>query len=221
MADPTDDQDYFSGLGQTLLGKLGVQPNPNAGLGAVLAQAAQAQAAGPAIPGNTAAPPGASNAGAAPVGYISAAYYDGEDGNPFGHVGASINGGPYFGLDPVEGIGKLPLVGRAIPPWLMGATQLGTTVPGEVAPVDPKRQPVDQVRIPATPQQIQQFRDYMLNSAGPQPYNILGPNCATFVTDGLRHAGLRVPANMQDIDPAALLQDLHKLYDNPASTPKN
>lgn len=38
MADPSDDQGYFGGLGQTLLGKLGVMPAPNTGLGATLTQ---------------------------------------------------------------------------------------------------------------------------------------------------------------------------------------
>lgn len=204
MADQSDEQDYFGGLGQTLLGKPGAFPLSNTGLGATLAQAVSASPA--ALQDKPAAAPG---------GYISAAYFKGEDGNPAGHVGVSINGEPYFGRDPAPGIGLIPMIGHEPPGFLQVLSQLIAPALSEVDMIPASRVPADQVRIPASAAQMEQVRQYMLNKAGPGIYDLPVNNCVTFGTGALNAAGLKVPHTPMAVFPAGFVSGLHRLYDAP------
>ncbi len=132
-------------------------------------------------------------------GYITVNKYAGEGGNKFGHVGVSINGGPVFGLDPANT--PLGILSALVP------------VPGVVDPVAPGRSITDQVQVPATAEQMEKARQYLLKNAGPTPYDLEGRNCATFAGGLLGSAGLKGPGYPGDVSPDRLLDALHRLYD--------
>lgn len=133
-------------------------------------------------------------------GYVTISHYAGEKLNPAGHAGISVNGGPSYGLDPAWDI-----LGPSILPN-----------PGIVEPVKPERKVLDQIKVPATAEQTETIRKYLLANAGPGIYNLEGRNCATFVSDALRGAGLKTPSYPFDVLPGGLLRALHQLYDEPA-----
>lgn len=142
------------------------------------------------------------NASPAPAdGYITVTQYQGENHNGAGHVGVSINGGPSYGLGPWQD-------------W-MGPLSAIMPVPGVIDPVKPDRTIVDQVKIPATAEQLERARQHMLKNAGPTVYDLEGRNCATFADGTLKAGGLRAPTYPGDVLPSDLLKALHKLYDKP------
>jgi RHS repeat-associated protein len=117
--------------------------------------------------------------------------YPGVGGNPFGHVGISVDGSPTVGFNPAPGWDPVAVVGPITP-------ELGI-VPGAVLPVDPGR-PLDPgcswgtctVTIHTTPQQDQLMLDYIRNrTLHPGIYQVYGRNCATFVYAVLRAAGVK------------------------------
>lgn len=220
MADTPDDQDYFAGLGQTLAGKAGLVSAPPAGLGAALVQGSPAMPTAPSVqnPSAAAHPQGGGNS--PPQGYISIAYYKGLGGNPVGHMGVSVGGGPYYGREPSPGLGLLPMIGHEPPEALQTLTQLGIPVPGEVDMIPASRVPADVVKIPASADQLEQARQYMLKQTGPNFYNlpvhmtdVPTNDCVTYAAGALNSTGLRVPQGPLTALPQKFIEALHKLYD--------
>ncbi len=97
-------------------------------------------------------------------GYIDLYYYGGVKDNPFGHLGGSVNGGLVYGAEPIPG---------------EEMTSLFKTVPGYLQPVDRNRPPLDHLRIPASADQAQQVKQYMLDPANSRAYNAETRNCVT------------------------------------------
>jgi RHS repeat-associated protein len=112
--------------------------------------------------------------------------YPGANGNPFGHVGVSINGSPAVGFNPAPGWDPFSIFGP---------------VPGAVLPVQPGR-PVDpncangacQVTIHTTPAQDQAMLNYINNRTNnPGYYDLAGRNCGQFGRDVLNAGGVKTP----------------------------
>jgi len=135
-----------------------------------------------------------------PSGYVTISHYARKGLNLAGHVGISVNGGPSYGLDPA---------------WdILGPSLLPN--PGIVEPIEPGRKVLDQIKVPATAEQAETIRKYLLDNTDPRIYNMEGKNCATFVSDALRSAGLQAPPYPFDILPSSLLHGLHQMYDGQA-----
>lgn len=200
MADASDDQDYFGGLAQDLLGQYRALTAQNTGLASGLGQGAQPGS----IPQAPSPPLSTVAANPSSGDYATVYYYKGMFPNLFGHIGLSLDGGRAYGLEPIPGKDMESVIG---------------TVPGIVAPVDPERVPVDQERIPVTAAQVAQLQQYLLKNAGHTPYSASGPNCATFVSDALQSAGLKSPASHFAERPTSLMSGLHQIYDDSSVTP--
>lgn len=219
MADGTDDQVYFGGLAQDLLGIPPVFFPP--GLATSLLQTPLSPATSPSVPPMSAVPPNQKPSNSTSGNYVTAAYFNGEDGNPFGHIGISVNSGPFYGFDPTPGFGALPMVGHepgTLSNKLNVINMIGSAVPGEVDMVSTGRRPVDQVNIPVTSEQANQARQFMLNQSGPGVYNLPFKDCVTFGSGALNAAGLQTPHSLAALLPANFVKGLHTIYD-PAQPP--
>jgi RHS repeat-associated protein len=124
---------------------------------------------------------------------VTVTAYPGVGGNPFGHVGVSVNGAPAVGFNPAPGWDP-GAVGGMLTPWL-------GIVPGTVLPISPGRS-VDpnckmgpcSVTIQTTPQQDKTMNEYIIDrTAHPGFYQAYGRNCASFAESVLREAGIDAP----------------------------
>ncbi|MGH7240118.1 MAG: RHS repeat-associated core domain-containing protein [Candidatus Saccharimonadales bacterium] len=130
---------------------------------------------------------------------VTVTEYRGQSGNPFNHVGISVNTGPSVGLDPTPGTTI--------------AVLYGLPVPGTEDQVDANRDVVDQITIHTTSTQDQEILQYLAQQKDDAGYYALvGRNCATFAENALHKAGLEAP---WDVFPSTLLSDLHNLYPTP------
>ncbi|HET7174472.1 MAG TPA: hypothetical protein VFK21_00540 [Gammaproteobacteria bacterium] len=214
MAGGVGNQSYFGGLGQELLGKPPVFFPP--GLATSLLQTPLPSVTSPSIPSMPAVAPDQKPPDSASGDHLTAAYFDGEDGNPFGHIGISVNSGPFYGFDPAPGFGALPLVGHepgTLANKFNAINMIGSAVPGEVDMVSADRKPVDQVNIPVTSEQANQARQFMLNQSGPGIYNLPFKDCVTFGARALNAAGLQTPHSLSALFPADFVKGLHNIYD--------
>src|SRR5207237_1731776 len=99
-------------------------------------------------------------------------YYQGVGGNPFGHIGISLNNGPVYGFDARNNTWAIMSMLSLIP-------GTGVVVPASVMPVDnASRIPGDHVHIPTTPQQDAEIRAFIDNiRQHPGGYSLSGRNC--------------------------------------------
>lgn len=122
--------------------------------------------------------------------------------NRFGHIGFSKDGGPIHGKGPQPGYDGRSLV---------------EVVPGSVEQVSPDRRPEDQIQICGAPKRIETAYRYWLDPKNSQNYYALGNNCSTLIPDGLRWAGLPIPAGDMTF-PRDLMRALHAMYDSSGQT---
>jgi len=219
MADLMDEQDYFGGLGQDLLGKYRAPPAIGAGLGAALTQGLHA-AQLPQVnttgirPTNSTTHPGGDYATV--TDYTSGGSAPSLDS---GHLGLSVNGGPAYGLEPSPGLGILPMTGHEPPHPLQLLTQLLNVVPGEMDLIPADRPIGDQVTLPLTHDQAQLMRQYQLGHAGPTLYSLPFHDCVTSVSDALESANVNTPSTLTNLTPAQFVRALHAMYDKPVPAP--
>ena len=114
-----------------------------------------------------------------PLGlYVTVTVYEGETGNPFGHVGI--------------GVDTLTTVGKDFKKRQVGAFILDLNVRGKVK-VDTGN-PERNIVIKTTPKQERAIRDFIVKAYGKQDdYSLISSNCTKFVIGALRSAGIEVP----------------------------
>ena len=135
------------------------------------------------------------------TGNVTLYLYPGEDSNWFDHIGMSVNGGHVYGKGPVPG---------------MEVQSLKGAVPGIVEPVNPDRKPTDQVTIPTSADQSLLLQRYLQDRSQPVTYDAQKDNCANYVYNGLKSAGVKVPSLTGIALPDELMNRLHQIYDVPA-----
>lgn len=126
--------------------------------------------------------------------------YPGEDSNGFDHIGMSVNGGHAYGKAPIPG---------------MKLQSLGETVRGIVEPVNPNRKPTDQVTIHTSADQSRYLQNYLQDRSQPVTYDAKKDNCANYIYNGLKGAGVKVPSLSGIMFPYELMNRLHQMYDVP------
>jgi uncharacterized protein RhaS with RHS repeats len=129
-----------------------------------------------------------------PLGlYVTVTLYQGQGVNPFGHVGIAINSSATVGFYGDDSL----------------ATAIGDPVSGHVAS-DLGHEVVETIRLDTTPEQERIINEFIVQRwANPGTYTLGGRNCAAFVADALKAAGLQTNGS---VFPAGLMRDIKQRY---------